>query len=552
MIKSDYQEYVDMLCSCMLDVEPRDYVVSNFLSLEFDDQLIQDCLDLLKPDRMNVVIRSQTFKSCCRLEETWFKSMYSVEDPPDNPELRLPSKNPFIATDFTLKPVETDYLTIKELALGSELIRIWFQSDNEFNTPKVVNDDDNTSLYRRSCLSDLFVFYVRESLRESAHQAGVAHLKNYIGVADYGFYLKFSGFNHKLKNLYQLYIDGIRSLKTNSETFRMVKERTRNLYKNQILCPEQLCSQLQASYLLSKLSTVTQKLDCVDCVSEEMLASYVESIFDGVFVEALFKGNVTSKHMQDAVNPIPVIRTMTIYCYTISPSSNNEALNLSEYFVDKLMFQPLTNCSAIYVTEIQRGRTLLAVPNKNDDDNNCVIANYYQLPEPGCLKDLLLAEMFVSLMEQPCFDELRTNQQLGYSATPSLVIVYGVVGFSITVCSQSDKFSMKQLDDCIEDFVDSFYYKIVDGADEGFTDMLTSMINSRNGVDVSLSGQVLRFWNEILTREYEFNRNNEELNVLHELTADDLRDFCQSIIPRDRTSRRKLSIQVIGKRQLRT
>lgn len=44
------------------------------------------------------------------------------------------------------------------------------------------------------------------------------------------------------------------------------------------------------------------------------------------------------------------------------------------------------------------------------------------------------------LMEEPVFDALRTKEQLGYSVFSMMRYTFGVLGFSITVNTQVDKF----------------------------------------------------------------------------------------------------------------
>jgi nardilysin len=45
-----------------------------------------------------------------------------------------------------------------------------------------------------------------------------------------------------------------------------------------------------------------------------------------------------------------------------------------------------------------------------------------------------------NLMEEPVFDVLRTQEQLGYNVYATLRNTFGVLGFSITVDFQVDKF----------------------------------------------------------------------------------------------------------------
>lgn len=48
-------------------------------------------------------------------------------------------------------------------------------------------------------------------------------------------------------------------------------------------------------------------------------------------------------------------------------------------------------------------------------------------------------------MEEPVFDVLRTQEQLGYNVYVTLRNTFGILGFSVTVDFQSDKFRYIQV-----------------------------------------------------------------------------------------------------------
>ena len=59
-------------------------------------------------------------------------------------------------------------------------------------------------------------------------------------------------------------------------------------------------------------------------------------------------------------------------------------------------------------------------------------------------------------MEEPCFDFLRTKKTLGYSVFPMIRCTYGIIGSSITVRSQIDKFTAEQVMEAVQEFLASF------------------------------------------------------------------------------------------------
>ena len=59
-------------------------------------------------------------------------------------------------------------------------------------------------------------------------------------------------------------------------------------------------------------------------------------------------------------------------------------------------------------------------------------------------------------MEEPCFDFLRTKKTLGYTVFPMCRCTYGIIGSSITVRSQRDKFTVEQVHHYVKDFLKEF------------------------------------------------------------------------------------------------
>ena len=85
--------------------------------------------------------------------------------------------------------------------------------------------------------------------------------------------------------------------------------------------------------------------------------------------------------------------------------------------------------------EVPTGDKYLRVENFNPRDSNTLITNYYQ-DGKGTLKTYAQLDIATMLMEEPCFDILRTKEQLGYSVFSMLRNTFGILGLSITVNSQ--------------------------------------------------------------------------------------------------------------------
>lgn len=148
-------------------------------------------------------------------------------------------------------------------------------------------------------------------------------------------------------------------------------------------------------------------------------------------------------------------------------------------------------------------------------------------------------------MEEPLFNQLRTQEQLGYDVSCLLRDTYGVFGYSITVCTQADKFSVDQIDDRIEAFLKSFYEKLESMSDKDFQNHKEGLIKLKQCADIHLKEEVTRNWAEIKCGEYMFDRLTQETNEIHRISLKELRDWFKDHIFGG-SNFRKLSVQVVG------
>ena len=78
----------------------------------------------------------------------------------------------------------------------------------------------------------------------------------------------------------------------------------------------------------------------------------------------------------------------------------------------------------------------------------------------------------MTLMREPCFDFLRTKHQLGYAVYCQYHSTDDVIGASITVRSQCDKFSLEKVRETVNLFLNEFEEILEKMTDEEFEGML--------------------------------------------------------------------------------
>lgn len=530
-------DYVEDLVENMQLFPEEDYLTGDQLMWEFNKEVIQDVQEKLTPGKANILLLSKRFQDECNNYEPWFQTPYNCSDiDPEwleswknlelNPELHFPEENKFIATDFEIKDPDRTPSEFPELVRDCPLGKVWHSKDTKFKTPRarfyfhlmspLVNASPESMV-----LSDLFLSVLEYNLKEIAYAADVAQLGYSMTVNETGIVLKLEGFNHKLPLLFETIIDHIADFSIGTQTFEMVKRKLMRSYRNSIIKPQKLVRSVRLSILQHVKWTTVDKRRVISDVTIEALEHFVSCFKCKLFVESLIQGNITSQ----------------------------EAIALQEQLYSKLQFMPLTRClhPEIRVMQLPEGECICRVMGFNKEDDNTVVTNYYQ-SGPASVEKFTIMDLLLMRMEEPCFDILRTQEQLGYSVFCSCRNTFGVLGFSVTVQTQAGKFSAEHVDGRIDAFLDEYGEILRTITEEDFKSQVDSLIELKEHEDLSLADEADRNWIEVIDQTYIFNRKRQEVAILKKLTKEELCLWFSSH-RKNGNKYRKLSVQIIGSGQ---
>lgn len=532
--QTDPIEFVENICENMQLFPKQDFLTGDQLMFEYDPQVINAALSLLKPDRANLLLLSPENEGCCLLKEKWFGTCYSVEDIPEewaerwagdfelNPELHLPAENKFIATDFTLKTSDCPDTEYPVRIVNSERGCLWYKKDNKFKIPKAyIRFHLISPMIQKSpenlVLFDLFVNILAHNLAEPAYEADVAQLEYKLVAGEHGLMIRLKGFNHKLPLLLQLIVDQLADFSTEPSVFTMFSEQLKKTYFNILIKPDRLGKDIRLLILEHCRWSVIQKYRAVSKgLTVDDLMTFVRGLKAELYAEGLVQGNFTSA----------------------------ESKEFLRYFTEKLQFQPLpADVPVLFrVVELPLKHHLCKVKSLNKGDANSEVTVYYQSGLKK-LREHALMELMVMHMEEPCFDFLRTKETLGYQVYPTCRNTSGVLGFSVTVETQATKFSSEFVEAKIEEFLVSFGECLSGLSDEAFGTQVTALIKLKECEDAHLGEEVDRNWFEVVTQQYVFDRLNKEIEVLKTFTQQELVSW---FLEHRNNSSRKLSVHVVG------
>ena len=149
-----------------------------------------------------------------------------------------------------------------------------------------------------------------------------------------------------------------------------------------------------------------------------------------------------------------------------------------------------------------------------------------------------LCRVLTSLSDEPCFNELRTVQQLGYIVHLGLR-KDGTGVWALRIVIQS---GTHPLDDLVERtfrFLEGLGSILEGYSDESFREHVKSCVQNRLEADLSLAEEARRWWDEIEQGVYKFDRDEVLAREIASITRREVKDFFNTYIhPTSATMRR--------------
>ncbi|KAL3664821.1 hypothetical protein V7S43_010001 [Phytophthora oleae] len=542
---------------------PHKYILSGgYILYEYDGDKVQKVLDLLTPQRMRLTVVSKTFEGKTQSVEKWYQTPYSEDplnqeliqrwtSPPSNAELKLPHRNEFICTDFRIvTPTPTSSGSDEGVTVSPPLLlqqdekcRLWYKPDVQFRKPKMMmhflfySPSLSPTPYH-AVLTSLFVRYLKDKLTEVSYDAELAGMEYEIGFNSRALELHVGGYSHKLPTLLFKVLEQMLEMtkaeyKYEEAVFERVKDRTKRMYENFFLEePYQhavhVCGQLLE---VSKWS-VEDKIRAIGYLTLSDLASHSQFIFQQVFVEGFLYGNL----QQSAASPL-MQQVLQFFGFDNNSSTNGGSFPLFQSQVTKPRIVQLADASEY---RFQRREW-------NEANLNSAICTLYQLDcetEGSTMTLRARLELFAHIFKEPCFNQLRTQEQLGYLVFSGIMRTEGVDYFRILI--QSDVASPQLLDQRIELFVSRFRSIIAEMPPATWQKQVNAVVKALVEKPKHEMEESMRAWREIANETFVFDRRQRVAAIVATLQPRDLVSFFDSLIAVDGQRRSKLSICLYG------
>uniref|UniRef100_A0A8C4JBN1 Insulin-degrading enzyme n=1 Tax=Dromaius novaehollandiae TaxID=8790 RepID=A0A8C4JBN1_DRONO len=522
----------------MLHYYPIEEVLAaEYLLEEFRPDLIEMVLDKLRPENVRVAIVSKSFEGKTDRTEDWYGTQYKQEAISDevikkwqnadlNGKFKLPMRNEFIPTNFEILPLEKDATQYPALVKDTAMSKLWFKQDDKFFLPKACLNFEFFSPFAyvdplHCNMAYLYLELLKDSLNEYAYAAELAGLNYDLQNTIYGMYLSVKGYNDKQHILLKKIIEKMATFEIDEKRFEIIKEAyMRSLNNFRAEQPHQ-----HAMYYLRLLMTEVawtkdELKEALDDVTLPRLKAFISQLLSRLHIEALLHGNITK---QAALGIMQMVEdTLIEHAHT----------------------KPLLPSQLVRYREVQLpDRGWFVYQQRNEVHNNCGIEIYYQTDMQSTSENMFL-ELFCQIISEPCFNTLRTKEQLGYIVFSGPRRANGIQGLRFII--QSEK-PPHYLESRVEAFLKTMEKGIEDMTEEAFQKHIQALAIRRLDKPKKLSAECAKYWGEIISQQYNFDRDNIEVAYLKTLTKDDIIQFYKVLLAIDAPRRHKVSVHVLAR-----
>ncbi|XP_060809254.1 insulin-degrading enzyme isoform X1 [Amyelois transitella] len=518
------------------DFPMEDVLSAYYIMTEWRPDLIEELLDLLTPENVRVGIVAKCFGDKCTQTEKWYGTKYLQEDIEPNkikewqsvklcPQLHLPPPNEFVPARLELEAGDdvTAHSAAPVILKDTPLMRLWFKKDGEFHLPKAVMTFDLVSPLAYSeplacSLTSVWVLLLRDSLQQFAYAAELAGLRWSVGNAKYGISIIIEGYDDKQHVLLDKIIDHVVDFKPDPQRFDIMKENhIRNIKNFEAEQPYQHAVYQQAVVLSDVVWTRCQLLDSAESMTLDQLTEFASSMMRRVHIEGLMYGNLTRER----------------------------ALKIADRVEGKLPkdASPLLTQQLLLhrEIEIEKGSWYLREAKNSVHKSSCASLYY------GCgvrtSRTNVLLELLAQILNEPCFNTLRTKEQLGYIVFSGVRRSSGVQGLRVIV--QSDRHP-GYVERRVEAFIEDSEEYLANMPEEEFLKHRAALAAQRLEKPKRMSSRASQIWGEISAQVYNFDRPRIEVEQLNTVTKGEMLDFFKKHISGKSKERRKLSVHVIS------
>ena len=490
---------------------PRERLLSGpSLIRKFDPESIKEGLACLQPNNFRYTLVSQQYPGVWKKKEKWYGTDYDYESIPTEMmaeieaafnlpaesrprDLHMPNANEFIPERLDVERKEVvEPSKAPVLVRNDDGIRLWHKKDDRFWVPKanvhiILRSPVAGITPRATVMTELFCELIQDSLVEYAYAAELAGLSYDLQSLSLGLSLSVHGYNDKMSVLLAKLMDTVRKAEVRDDRFLIVKERLARSFRNFEYQPPYNQIGTYSRWLGSERAWINAELQKeLQTITAEEIRGFVPQFLAQLHMEVLAHGNL---HKEDALKMTDMVASKL----------NSHALPPSQWRSRRTLVVP-NGSNYIYSRKLEDPENV----------NHCIEYMLYignNQDRVARAKVLLLAQ----ISSEPCFDQLRTKEQLGYVVFSGSSIHNTWLSFRLLIQSERPP---EYLEERIEAFLFQLQKEIEEMSSEEFEKHKKSLINKRLESPKYLNAETTRFLSHILSENYDFEQGKPCLHTL--------------------------------------
>lgn len=517
------------------DIPPEDFL-SLSVSRKYDPALVEKILSYLNPSNFRTFLISKEILSNVAeskiQHEKWYNTEYieidynkikDLDSLPLDPNLTLPEKNEFMPTNFDL--VTSESTKQPKLVELDQFSKIWFKSNASLSGPRSAitikfNLPGSTSTPLNSLYLSLFVELLDDELNSLSYYASLAGLHYVFNLAREGISLEIIGYSHKQEILLTKLIQTLNKFTSSNDEesvwddsrnrrFEILKEKLFRSLKNfGYSTPYQQVGPIISSLVNENSWLIDDEISCFNAVDFSSLKYYSMNLFKICFTEVLTIGNYEKSDSAKIHNII---------------KENLPTLNSSI----TLTQSQFTRGRSLYLKENSISHYIK--PNDDPENINSCIELFIQLGLISNQRDRIMSELISQILHEPCFNRLRTIEQLGYVVFSGTRETRTTFGLRFLIQSEYPTFYLLMR---INKFIKKMgiFMKQKMTSDE-FSKHVEALVNKKEQKMKNLREERNYYWNRIASGYYDFDRYEKDVEFLKNFKMEEVIEYsCHSIL----------------------
>lgn len=505
--------YVTSLAPALQNYQPEDVLYGPYMMSRFDPAMIDGVVAALTPENALVVLTAPGVQT--DLVSPYYEVPYSVGNLGKSDVSRdasseknrvatdtapsgfsLPEPNSFIPGDVSLVETSEEYTEKPVLLLEQPRQEIWFGQDDEFQVPKGgIYVNFRSPLVAAGPMetaeASMFVSLLKDELNELTYPALLAGLNFSFYAQPWGISMRISGYNDKQGVLLEKLLGSLGQPALDEQRFSDIRDRAVRGLQNRVTSrpSSQAMARLNEA-LLHKQWSDEAMISAYQGMEVGDVAAFVSRFWAGAEAEVLVYGNY-----------------------------NPETANKFSALLTRLVGDPLAQRDGATGNRVARIPTpadfLLPMEIRHDDS----VVVWYLQGAGTDWHERAEAALTAQVMKSEFFRQLRTEQQLGYTASSFAFEKFDVPGLVMLI--QSPVASATQVSAAMNTFID----ELDDNLDEPtFNRHKEALVREVLEPDKNLWERAEYYWQSMAKGRYEFDGRKKMADALESITYQGWRD----------------------------